>query len=343
MLQFGRDTDSPVSLKRRVLSLPSLVSWVLVVVFLVFLLTRFDVDLDGTWSHIRGGNPWYAAAALLVHYATVPFRGVRWQRLLHHAQPAGDPLPGVAYCSQLVLLGWFANSIGWLRVGDAYRAYLYVQENTGSFARTIGTILAERVLDTVLVAALVLVAVPLLLSEGSVSWIVTAMALGLAAALLLVLAALVGARNYAQRLLPSWLASPFQNFQQGTLGSLREVPLLSVWGLLAWMSEIARLYFVGQALGLDLSIPMAMFITLASSMLTLVPTPGGFGAVEPGVLGLLLRLTTLSSPAATAVVLVDRSISYLSVILVGAVLFLARQVFRRPVPAVAPSTSGKSG
>ena len=343
MLQFGRDTDSPVSLKRRVLSLPSLVSWALVVVFLVFLLTRFDVDLDGTWSQIRGGNPWYAAAALLVHYATVPFRGVRWQRLLHHAQPAGDPLPGVAYCSQLVLLGWFANSIGWLRVGDAYRAYLYVQENTGSFARTIGTILAERVLDTVLVAALVLVAVPLLLSEGSVSWIVTAMALGLAAALLLILAALVGARNYAHRLLPSWLASPFQNFQQGTLGSLREVPLLSVWGLLAWMSEIARLYLVGQALGLDLSIPMAMFITLASSMLTLVPTPGGFGAVEPGVLGLLLRLTTLSSPAATAVVLVDRSISYLSVILVGAVLFLARQVFRRPVPAVAPSTSRKSG
>ena len=334
MLRFGRDTDSLVSLKRRFLSLPSLVSWAMVVVFLVFLVTRFDIDLDGVWSHIRGGNQWYAAAALLVHYATIPFRAVRWRKLLQHGQPAGDPLPGIAYCSQLVLLGWFANSIGWLRAGDAYRSYLYSQENAGSFARTIGTVLAERVLDTVLVAALILAVLPLLLREGSVSWIVTAMALGLAAALLLVLAVLFGARKFAERRLPAWLASPFQKFEQGTLESLREVPLLSVWGLLAWFSEIARLYFVGQALGLELSIPMATFITLASSMLTLVPTPGGFGAVEPGVVGLLLRLTTFSSTAATAVVLVDRSISYLSVILVGAVVFVGRQFFRRPAPAV---------
>ena len=40
--------------------------------------------------------------------------------------------------------------------------------------------------------------------------------------------------------------------------------------------------------------------------------------------------------AAAAVVVVDRSISYLRIILVGAVLFLARQVFRPAKTAVSP-------
>jgi len=125
------------------------------------------------------------------------------------------------------------------------------------------------------------------------------------------------------------------------LGSFQKVPLLCFWGLLAWLAEIARLYLVVQALGLDLSFPLVTFIALASSLLTLVPTPGGFGAVEPGVVWLVLRLTALSSPAAAALVALDRTISYLSVILTGAGLFLLRQLFR-PAPALIESTTDPS-
>ena len=63
------------------------------------------------------------------------------------------------YCSELTLLGWFANSVAWFRLGDAYRAYLYHNEQKVSFSRTAGTILSERMLDTALVAAFLVVSV----------------------------------------------------------------------------------------------------------------------------------------------------------------------------------------
>jgi len=61
-----------------------------------------------------------------------------------------------------------------------------------------------------------------------------------------------------------------------------------------------------------------------------VPTPGGVGAVESGVGGLAVRLSSLSAAAAAALVLIDRAITYLSVIVIGAALFVACQALWRP-------------
>ena len=178
----SQDEAEPVrpSILRRVFSLPAIVSMALAALFLVFIVTRFDVDLGAMWDEVTGANPWYLALAFLVHYTTFLFRGIRWRLLLQNAASGDDQVPGVVYCSQLVLLSWFANSVGWLRLGDAYRAYLYRDEQNGSFSRTIGTILAERSLDTVLVASLLLASVPFLLDSGDgVTWVVLGMAVSL--------------------------------------------------------------------------------------------------------------------------------------------------------------------
>ena len=344
MLRTGQEPDGPLSIRRRVLSFPTLVSLGLAAAFLIFLVTRFDLDFRATWSHIRDSDPWLVAAAFMVHYATFPFRGARWRMLLRNVQgqdqntgPPALPIPSVVYCSQLVLLGWFVNSVGWFRLGDVYRAYLYRLEQSASFSRTMGTLLAERILDAVLVAALLLAATPLLVSGDNVSWIVSALGVALVGILGSALFALVWARSLAERVLPEWLAVRYRRFRDGTLGSFQGVPLLTFWGLLGWLAEVFRLYLVGMALGVDLSLPMVTFVALASSLLTLAPTPGGLGVVESGVVGLIVRLSSLSFDAAAAVVVVDRAISYLSVILLGAALFLLRQVIHpagvaTPVP-----------
>jgi len=341
MFRTGQEPDGPLSIRRRVLSFPTLVSLSLAAAFLIFLATRFDLDFRATWSHIRDSDPWLVAAAFLVHYATFPFRGARWQTLLRniHGQDHA-PVPSIVYCSQLVLLGWFVNSVGWFRLGDVYRAYLYRLERSASFSRTMGTLLAERILDAVLVAALLLAATPLLVSGDNVSWVVAAMGAALVGILGAALLALVWARSLADRFLPDWLSVRYQRFRDGTLGSFQRVPLLTVLGLLGWLAEVFRLYLVAQALGVDLSLPMVTFAALASSLLTLAPTPGGLGVVESGVVGLLVRLSILSFDAAAALVVLDRAISYLSVILVGAVLFLLRQVInpgRQASPAPGPA------
>ena len=331
MVGRGRSVGDSGDIKRRVFSLPTLVSVVLAGGFLAFLVTRFDVDLEVTWDQLKGSNLWLLGLAVLVHYTTFIFRGARWRLLLQNTQDSGAPLPGVLYCAQLVLLGWFVNAVTWLRLGDAYRAYLYREEQNASFSRTIGTVLAERMFDGVLVFLLLVVALPFLARSGAGdAWIVLIVAAALVAAMGAVLAVMLWAREWALRRMPSWLAERYSRFHQGTLGSFQRILPVTVLGFLAWMAEVSRLYLVVQALDLGLSVQLVIFLTLANSLLTLVPTPGGVGAVESGVAGLAVRFSTLSSGLALAMVVVDRAITYLSIIIVGVILFLGRQAFRRP-------------
>ncbi len=323
------------SLRRQVLSLPVLVSFLVAVGFLLFMVTRFDVDLGLTWERVRGANLWLLLAAFAVHYTTFVFRGARWRMLLaHSADTSGEaePIPSILFCSRAVLLGWFINSIGWLRLGDAYRAYLYREEHNAAFSGAIGTVLAERVLDVVLVALMLLAAAPFLIghSGGSAAWaLVTLTAVLLVLLLVIALGLLLRLRTLLLRWLPEWMASRYERFLFGATALRYKLPQTTLLGLLGWMAEIGRMYLVTMALGFELSVAMIIFLTLANSLLSLVPTPGGIGAVESGVAGLAVRLAALGKEAATALVLVDRFITYFSVIIVGAAIFAVGPLFRR--------------
>ena len=350
-MSLSREQDAPPSLVRRVFSLPTLVSLALAGALLAFLSTRLEVDFSAIWQHVRSANPWYLALAVAVHYTTFLFRGLRWRLLLNNSRDAGEEPAGVWQCSQLVLLGWFANSVAWLRLGDAYRAYLYHEERRAPFVRTIGTILSERLLDITTVVLLLAVCLPFVAGAGrGGAWTVAATAASLLGALALVLLLIAATRDcgggllhrLAARLperLSRWILERYSQFRDGALLSLKRIPLAGVFGLLGWLAEITRLYLVTQALDIHLSPALIVFATLANSLLTLVPTPGGIGAVEAGLTGLLKQVSILSTPAVAALVVVDRSISYLSVIAVGAVLFLSRWAARQ-VRKTSPSPSG---
>ena len=336
--QEGRTS---VPIVRRVFSLPTIVSLALAAAFLLFLATRLDIDLNAIGQLLRSANPLYLVLAVAVHYTTFLFRGLRWQLFLNNARSPGEESAGIFQCSQLVLLGWFANSVAWLRLGDAYRAYLYSDERRAPFVRTVGTILTERLLDVTTIVILLAVSLPFLVrADQGGAWTVAATAVALLGMLSLVLLLVIASQGRGDSLLrrlvawlpariSDWLLARYQQFRDGALLSLKRVPLAAVWGLLGWLAEAARFFLVTQALDIHLSPAIIIFATVANSLLTLAPTPGGVGAVEAGMTGLLKQVTTLATPAVATLVLVDRSISYLSVIAVGAALFLVRWVARR--------------
>ena len=336
-----RDGRAPVSIARRVFSLPTIISLALAAAFLYFLASRLDIDLNAIGQQLRSANPWYLFLAVTIHYTTFLFRGLRWRLLLNNARAEDEETAGIFQCSQLVLLGWFANSVAWLRLGDAYRAYLYHEERRAPFVRTVGTILSERLLDITTIVLLLAASLPFLVEAGGGgAWTVAATASALLAVLGLALLFIAFTRGSGERLLhrcfsllpyrlACWLLQRYRQFRDGALLSLKRVPLAAAWGLLGWLAEVGRFYLVTQALDIHLSPALIVFATVANSLLTLVPTPGGVGAVEAGLAGLLKQLATLPTPTVAALVLVDRSISYLSVIAVGAALFLYRWAGRR--------------
>ena len=317
----------------RFLSVPTFLSFAVAGAFLVFLVTRFDINLGATWDSLKESNPLYFALAVVIHYTTFFFRGARWRLLLENAQQDAQALPPrTLHCTSLVLLGWFVNSVTWFRLGDAYRAYTYSSDTRGSFPRTVGTVLAERVLDMTLVVFLLAFATLLLVASGvSTPWVFVGLAAILAAILAGAILVMGRFRSTVSRFLPGRIDESYQRFHDGTLRSFRhQLPLVTLLGLLGWMAEVGRLLFVTEALGIPLRIPLIIFVTLASSMLTLVPiTPGGLGAVEWGVTGLLMLSSKIETETvAFSIIALDRSISWLSILAVGAIVLLGREMLK---------------
>ncbi|TDI87441.1 MAG: flippase-like domain-containing protein [Chloroflexi bacterium] len=316
------------ALRRRVLSLPTLIAAVLGAALLGFALWRiFDFEWAEVWDNISGVHPGKYLLALGLYYLSFWFRGLRWRRLARTANIGGSDgknVPGTLTLSGIILMGWFANSVAFMRLGDAYRGWVLSRESGSDFPSSLGTVLAERVQDMVAVLMLVLIAAIWITFEGDSKvpgWVVFA-AFVLVAVLILGLLVMRFAGERLSRRLPDRIESAYVNFQRGTLDSFsgRAIPPQLALGVVGWLLEIARFYFVADAMGIEISFGIVMFAALANAMLTTIPTPGGFGFVEGGLTGLLI-LFGLSDSDSISLVAVDRTISWLSVVLFGGILF----------------------
>ena len=324
--------DSPsVSLRQRVFSPYTLLSLAIAIAFLYFLAVRFDLDWEQTWSNIKDLDPMLYALGLLLYYLSFVFRGVRWRIISRSAGIEGiadSRTPSVWRYSQLIVIGWFVNSVAWLRLGDAYRAYALSDEARTGFSWSLGTIFGERVMDMITVFVLIVVGALAFSLRADFSGTVYVVGAAFVMALALI-GVLVVMRGYGPRLarfLPDRLERAYRRFHDGALGSFGELRLPFLLSFVGWILEVGRLYFVVQALDFDVSLSLILIAALGHALLSTVPTPGGVGAVEPGVTGLLVL--EMARHDAVSVALVDRSITYLSIIVIGGLVFLTWNLTR---------------
>jgi uncharacterized protein (TIRG00374 family) len=321
---------SPVSLKLRVFSTPTLISFLMAAAFIYFLTHRFGVDWKQTWSNISDIHLGYYLLALSLYYLSFVFRGIRWKLLTENAAETdcsdNTNQPTIASFSQIVLMGWFVNAVTWLRLGDAYRAYALSQRSGKSFSWNLGTILAERVLDIVTVFTLLVIGTVWFSATQKSDGIEKILFAALIMAVLLsgLLFVMKSYGSHLSRLLPYRLANYYNNFEKGTITSLKRIPILSLLGIIGWMLETSRLYFVAKSIDVEVAVPLILIVSLGHAILSTFPTPGGIGAVEPGVTGLLVL--GMNQHLAISVTIIDRSITLLSVIVLGGITFLLWQL-----------------
>ena len=327
----GAAPRQQVSLRQRFLSPHTAISFVALLGLIGLLAWRFDIAWSDTWATVRSLDPWWYGLAVAIHYLTFIFRGARWRQLLINAartDVSPPPAPSVLYAGRVILMSWFANAVTWFRMGDAYRAYVYAEDTKTSFFRSAGTVLADRLVDLAIVATLMTIGITVLLVGGQVRPppLLILVALGLLAIILAGLAGMAFARRWIAPRLPEKVRDVYTRFHDGTTGSLgAKLHLVFGFGMLGWLCEMGRLFFVLQALGAPVALGLVLFVPMANGLLSAVPlTPGGLGVVETGVSG-LLRLE-LTVEVALAAALVDRTISYLSIILTGGIAFAVRQM-----------------
>ena len=333
--------------RSKILSLPTLLAIAIGIAIIVFLLWRvLDFEWDEFASNLTGLNIAYYLLAAVMYYASFWIRGLRWRSLFITVQERTETIdtsdktqtPTRLTMTGLILSGWFVNSVMFFRLGDAYRSWALAQRSNIGISAGLGTVFAERVQDMALVLVLVtLSALWLLLFDGleasgaivNAIVIVIAVAAGLALVLLLIIWVMMKMGERVSSKLPSRIRNSYLRFQSGTLGSFsrRQLPSQIALGLIAWLLEIARFYLVAQAMGLEMAFSIAMFAALAHSILTTVPIPGGLGIVETGLIGLLILVGMNDTDAFTLTVL-DRAISWMSVIVIGGAVFIVLSVNR---------------
>jgi uncharacterized protein (TIRG00374 family) len=210
---------SAATLRERVLSLPTLLAILVGAVILGFALVKiFDFEWDEVWGYIKGVHPGKYLFALVLYYVSFWFRGLRWQLIARTANIGGDGgknIPGTHTLSGIILMGWFANSVAFLRLGDAYRGWALAKESNSDFPASLGTVVAERVQDMAAVLILVLTAAIWLTIEGGSKvpgWVVFA-AFALVGVLVLGLIVMKLAGERVSRRLPTRIEAAYVNFQ----------------------------------------------------------------------------------------------------------------------------------
>jgi len=335
------DTDavSAPSLGKRFFNIRTLISFGLGFAILAFLFTRVQIDVGAILDWVRQANPWLLVAALLAFYATFPVRALRWRRLLSNVVLSEGPrgtavraagLP-VAVLSEIIFLGWFANCIVPAKLGDAYRAYLLKLNAGTSFSTTLGTILAERIIDVVVLFLLMLGATGLSFGRALPPEVLLLLQIACALVVVVVigLVSMRRLRPLVERVLPKRLHGQYARFERGTLGSFRYLPLVIGLTGVAWAGEVARLYLVTLSLGLGgIAQSVIVFVALASALMTTLPlTPAGLGFAEGAIVGVFLLAAGaglapgVDEHAALSIALLDRAISYWSLIVVGLVVY----------------------
>lgn len=307
----------------------TLVSFGIAAAIVVFFFRGLEIDVGDVWVNIRQTNPFWYALSLLVFYLGFIWRALRWRMMLGQTgidAAHGYRLPKMSGLIEIYLLSWFANCLVPAKLGDAYRGFLLKKDTGAPFSTTVGTILAERLVDLVV----------LFLTMGVVgvavfgSHLPGAAGQTLLVGVVLMVVGLVGlgvmwwARDVLARRVPARWGDQYARLHDAVFASLRRPAPSVLASLLIWLGDGLRLWFVALALGADVGLGTAVFVALMSALLTTVPfTPAGLGFVDVAMIG-VLKLVGVDTAMAGSVALLDRVIGYWSIILLGMVLYARR-------------------
>jgi len=118
-----------------------------------------QVDPAEVWNAIRGAHGGLLVAAVAVATSGFFLRALRWRVLL---EPVSTGV-GLGPLFAAVAVGFMVNNIFLWRLGEIARAFVLAKRSSVSFASSLGSLLAERVLD--MLTLFVFLLVPLALAS----------------------------------------------------------------------------------------------------------------------------------------------------------------------------------
>lgn len=327
--------------------------WLGLAVSLVFLgLLLYRLDLGKMLQALVRANYVYLLPALAVYFVGFYLRAVRWRLLLAHMRPipSGRLFP-------VLTIGYMANNILPLRLGEIVRAYFVGEQERVSKAGALGSIAAERIFDGL---SLLLFLVVLAAVSPPAPWvrnIEIVMALLFGGAFVFVLLAMARPQvlerlvSALERRLPARFHGRFAGLATRFLGGLQSLrqpgQALKVMAvsLAIWVCESLMAFVLARSFSLGLGLPPYMMATAAANLAISLPSSsGGIGPFE-FFASRSLQLFGVSAEAATAFSIALHAALLVPVTLLGLAFLWWRnlslgEALRRPAGEALANSSG---
>ena len=260
-----------------------------------------SVDIEAAFQVLRTASPAWIAVMFVTALIDIGARGARWRALL-------APIAPLPYRRVLgyTYIGYLANNVLPARLGELYRSHALGEGEGVSRPTVLGTVVVERVVDTVMVVAIAAFAVLVLSVRGVMT---SAVLLGLAFVALLVIALGLGIVAHrlpgADRVAAIIARRPrllelARRLRDGLAVAQRPrvVAVALVFSAVAWTASTATFLVAGQAVGVQLSVAQAALLTSGVALVSIVPSgPGYVGTFELTVVAIADGLGIPRDPA----------------------------------------------
>ena len=285
-----------------------------------------DFDFSLLWSELGGMNLWWFAVTVVFGVLSHVIRGWRWKLTL---APLGYT-PSAATCVDSVYVAYAANLV-LPRVGEVSRCVILERYEHVPFAHALGTLVMERMIDTLMVLLITVVAVVLqwpvfcdFVGEAGIgvpggSMLSTPSGLVIAALSLLAIAVLL---FFFLRKLAIWqkIKTFAARFIEGLL-SLRKMKngwLFVVETVGIWFCYFMQFYLCFFCFGFSsgLSVAAGLLLFVGGSIAVVVPTPNGAGPWHYTIISIMV-LYGISTTDAQVFALIVHSTQTLLVALLG--------------------------
>jgi uncharacterized protein (TIRG00374 family) len=339
--------EAAPALAGRFLTKRTLISIAAAILIVGVVVWRADIPWGETWAKIRTANLSLYLLAILVYYLSFVARGLRWQVLLANA----GEVRKARRLTPLIVASFFVNCVVPAKMGDVYRAYLGRVRERIPGSKALGTVVSERLLDLCVVVTLLLVSGAYVFHKQNSGHLIPYVIIGALLAAFgvgVIVVMRLGRGTRVLRLLPDPIFRRYESFRTGAVTSLRRWPTLIVLTLAVWACESGRLGLVIAALAFSQKVGPSDFVLVAlvAALLTTVPfTPGGVGLVQAGVAtALVIVVPGLSQTGALSIALLDGSISWGSLLIIGFIVFgVVNFLMSREAAAVARGQTGDRG
>ena len=272
-------------------------------------------------NSIQEVNYLYLLLATLLLWVSVWFRALRW-RLLFKV----DSLPTTASLYRAELMGYFGNNVLPLRLGELMRAYLIGREWNLSKSYVFGTIVLERILDTLsllVFAFLLIILYPL--EESLREYIIWGGGIFLVATMIFI----VILHRIKTIKINHIILNSLKDIIEGLLSINKKVyfPVI-VTSLFIWGIYYLDVFLLQYAFGFDLSLAQVLMVLVLSSLALAIPSaPGMIGTFHAAVKYTMVDLFGFASHDGNAFAIFMHAYGYILFTLLGA-YYLMKNQFR---------------